>query len=130
MDNRKLEKRIARLEKLVYRKIKNENMELNNLEYISDDIERGLKRELGVNVWDIEAYPEYNDNYVKVTIKGSGYDVPNECVGIFKVYKRDYEYDIIVDDNKNKHIGSLDNLDEVVSMISDIMVIKGEDFYE
>ena len=46
------------------------------------------------------------------------------------VYLSGYGYCITVDDNKNKHIGSLDSLDEVVSMISDIMTVKGEDFYE
>ena len=39
------------------------NEAINNdssLEYISDDIERGLKRELSVNIWDINARPVYN----------------------------------------------------------------------
>ena len=135
MDRKKLEARIARLEKLVSSKyVKNEaTVNDSNLEYISDDIELGLRRELGVNTWDISAsqniIKKYNDNYVKVIVKGNGYDVPNECVGIFKVYTRGYGYRIIIDDNKNRHIGSLDGLDEVVSMISDIMTVKGEDFY-
>lgn len=128
--DKKLEARIARLEKLL--NIKNESND-SNLEYISDDIERGLRRELGVNSWNISAKPvfnkRYNDNYVEVTIEGNG-DVPSECVGIFKVYRRGFWYRITVDDNKNRHIGSFDSLDEVVSMISDIMTVKGENFYE
>lgn len=131
----KLEQRIARLEKLARYCYMHESADSDsNLEYISDDIERGLRIELGVNSWNISAKPvynkRYNDNYVEVTIEGNGYDVPSECIGIFKVYRRGFGYRITVDDNKNRHIGSLDSLDEVVSMISDIMTVKGEDFYE
>ena len=87
--DKKLENRIARLEKLARHYYTRESTNNDsNLEYVSDDIERGLKRELGVNTWDISARPvynkRYNDNCVEVTIEGNGYDVPNECAGIFK----------------------------------------------
>ena len=130
--DKKLEARITRLEKLTrYYYTRESANNDSNLEYVSDDIEQGLKRELDVNTWDINAKPVYNkrwnDSYVEVTIEGN--DVPNECVGIFKVYKLGKEYRLAVAD-KNMHIGSLDSLDEVVSMISDIMIAKCDDFYE
>ena len=122
---KKLESRVARLEKLL--NIKNESND-SNLEYISDDIERGLKRELGVNLWDISAKPVYNkryeDGYVEVVVESGDYDT-NEVRCVFKVYSRGYGYRVEIV-GRNGHIGSLDSLDEVVSMISDFMAIMAE----
>lgn len=125
MDRKKLESRVARLEKLL--NIKNESND-SNLDYISDDIERGLRRELGVNLWDISAKPVYNkryeDGYVEVIVESGDYNT-NEVRCIFKVYSRGYGYRVEIV-GRSGHIGSLDSLDEVVSMISDFMAIMAE----
>ncbi len=87
--DRKLEARIARLEKLVYHKIKNENMELDNLAKRIDSLLNQYQRSThDLSAYDVKAYSndvdvmfygdyDYGDFTIRIN-KDGGYEVEDE----------------------------------------------------
>ena len=87
--DKKLEQRIARLEKLVYRKIKNENMNLDNLAKRIDSLLKAYKLSThDLSAYEVKAYSNdvdvsfyWDDGYGNFTIRlneDGSYEVEDE----------------------------------------------------
>lgn len=124
IDRKKLESRIARLEKLVYRKIKNEQAE-PNLKDLAKEIENSIRLNLGRDSgWIVASRvgsDAYNKDFIRIFIEGDDYEISDEHCLIFRVYVDEDNFEIVDEYTVYGHTYRAKNVGGIVSIITSLV---------
>lgn len=116
MDN-KLEARIARLERLVYHKAKNESV-TTNLQDLAKEIVSAAEANLGSDsgwVVDSTVTPE---DFIRIYIEGDNYEISDEHCLVFRVYIDEGNFEVVDEYTVYGHTYQASSIDEVVGIIT------------